>query len=109
MTKISSGRRLLTLVGEYITQIRNTDSKKPLFPNIAGFVKFAGITPEAFALFKGKFPEEYAISLAAFEDAALNSGATATLISMYLRHYGMWEQKSEDEFICDHDIGEDGR
>lgn len=109
MTKIRSGKKLLCLVGDYIASSRSSDSKKPLFPNVAGFAKFAGITPDSFKALQRQFPEEYAISLAAFEDAALNSGATATLVGMYLRHYGMWEAEAEDEFVCDHDITEDGR
>ena len=108
MAKIRSGKRLLELVGDYITETRSADSKKPLFPNIAGFAKFAGITPRAFAELGERFPEEYGIVLAAFEDAALNSGATATLIGMYLRRYGIWSAEEDDGIVCEHDIREDG-
>ena len=51
-----------------------------------------------------RFPDDYLTALAFFEDAAINSGATASLISLYLKEYDCWGQTEEDEVTCDHDI-----
>ena len=108
MAKIGSGKRLLALVDEYIELTAAKDSRKAHFANVAGFSRFAGISVAKFFGLCEKFPEEFPVALAAFEDAALNSGATATLVGMYLKQYGLWQPPAEEEFVCDHDIFEDG-
>jgi len=108
MAKITSGKRLISMVDEYIALCVQKESKKPPFANIAGFARFAGISVDTFVSLGKRFPTEYGIALAAFEDAALNSGTTASLVGMYLKQYGMWMPPADEEFICDHDIYEDG-
>ena len=105
-----SGRKFIQAVGDYVNDCRERSegSKKPIFANVAGFCRFAGISVAEYRAFSKKFPDEYENAAAFFEDAALNSGATATLVGMYLREYGYWGREAEDEVICDHDIFADG-
>lgn len=108
MAQISSGKRLLAKIKAYIDECKNADTKKPIFANVAGFCRFAGISVGEFLGLKRRYPTEFENAGAYFEDAALNSGATASLVGMYLRQYGFWGAPSEEEVICDHDIIEDG-
>ena len=108
VARINSGKRLLAFVNEYVELCKARDSKKPWFANIAGFCAFAGISVDEFTKLQKRFPDDYSTALAAFEDAALNSGATASLIGMYLKQYGMWLPPSDEDFVCDHDMFGDG-
>jgi hypothetical protein len=108
MIRLNSGRRLLTKLREYIDECRDADTKKPIFANVAGFCRFAGISVREFYGLKRLFPAEFEAAGAYFEDAALNSGATASLVGMYLRQYGFWGQPEEEEISCEHDIDTDG-
>ncbi|MDD7301564.1 MAG: hypothetical protein PUG87_06450, partial [Eubacteriales bacterium] len=72
--------------------------------NVAGFCRSVGISVSAFRSLARRFPDDYLTALAFFEDAAINSGATASLISLYLKEYDCWGQTEEDEVTCDHDI-----
>ena len=108
MAQITSGKKLLFKIKTYVDECRNADTKKPIFANVAGFCRFAGISVSEFLCLKRKFPREFESAGAYFEDAALNSGATATLVGMYLREYGFWGAPVEDEVVCDHDMLADG-
>ena len=108
MAQISTGRKLLAKIKAYVDECKNTDTKKPIFANVAGFCRFAGISVNEFLNLKRKFPAEFENAGAYFEDAALNSGATASLVGMYLRQYGFWGEPIEDEVVCDHDMIADG-
>ena len=110
MKKITSGRRLIGLIEAYIEECHaRGEVKKPAFANIAGFCRFAGISVGEFLALRKKYPEEFEKAGAFFEDAALNSGATATLVGMYLREYGFWGRREpEEEIECEHDIYGDG-
>ncbi len=108
MVKITSGRKLLSRIEEYIEECRAADSKKPIFANVAGFCRFAGISVANYHALRSKFPTEFENAGAFFEDAALNSGATATLVGMYLREYGFWGKQAEEEIVCEHDSFGDG-
>lgn len=108
MAKIATGKKLILKIKEYIDECHNADSKKPIFANVAGFCRFAGISVNDFLKLKRQFPTEFENAGAYFEDAALNSNATATLVGMYLRQYGFWGAPVEDEVICDHDMIADG-
>lgn len=106
---ISSGKKLLTSINNYIEDCREkSDGKKPIFANVAGFCRYIGISVGSFMSLKKKYPDDFEIAGAYFEDAALNSGATATLVGLYLRQYGFWGQQAEDETVCDHDLYADG-
>ncbi len=109
--KINSGRKLLSAIDKYLLECseRDADRKKATFANVAGFCRSAGIPVSRFREFEKEFPEEFGIAGAYFEDAALNSGATASLISLYLKQYGIWGDEHEgSELECDHDLYADG-
>ena len=108
MAHIATGKKLIAKIISYVDECKNSDAKKPIFANVAGFCRFAGISVSEFLSFKRKFPREFESAGAYFEDAALNSGATATLVGMYLRQYGFWGAPIEDEVICEHDMIADG-
>ena len=108
MPGITSGKKLISKIRSYIDECKNSDAKKPIFANVAGFCRFAGISVAEFITFRRKYPTEFESAGAYFEDAALNSGATASLVGMYLRQYGFWGSPIEDEVVCDHDMIADG-
>jgi hypothetical protein len=109
MMKISSGKRRLSAIEDYVEDCRvRGDPKKPIFANVAGFCRFAGISVPQFLAFRKRFSSEFEAAGAYFEDAALNSGATATLVGMYLRQYGFWGQATGTEVSCEHDLYSDG-
>ena len=113
---ISSGKKLLAAIDSYLADCsaRDQNSKKQCFPNVAGFCRFAGITVSKFLGFRQKFPSEFGVAGAYFEDAALNSGATASLVSFYLKQYGFWGEPlggadSPGAAVeCEHDLFADG-
>ena len=108
MAKITTGKKLISMIKEYIENCKSPDAKKSVFANVAGFCSFAGISVNEFLKLKIEFPTEFENAGAFFEDAALNSNATATLVGMYLRQYGFWGAPIEDEVVCDHDMIADG-
>jgi hypothetical protein len=86
---------------------------------MAGFCRYLGVGVEQFCLSMKERQEEYDMLCAMFEDEALNSGLSATLISAYLKkHLGYGEKtdtasKSSMELdqiklVFEHDIYEDG-
>lgn len=108
MPKLPGIKALTCKIQAYIDECRSADTKKPVFANIAGFCRWAGIPLADLMAMRRKRPEDFDAIAAYFEDAALNSGVTASLIGMYLRQYGFWQADTEDEFICDHDMIADG-
>ena len=105
---------------EYIARCHEADgSKKDVrFPNMAGFCRYLGMGVESFRLSMKERQEEYGALLALFEDEALNSGLSATLVSAYLkRHLGYGEKAESGASVCEadrvklifeHDIYADG-
>ncbi len=92
---------------EYIDSVLSSERKHP-FPNLAGFCRHIGISANELFSLKKKRPNDFSSVMLELEDAALNSGATASLINLYLRQYGFWKPQSEDDIFCDHDMLEDG-
>ena len=111
---------LAALAREYIEGCATEEGKRGgRFANLAGFCRYLGMGVEQFCLFMKERQEEYDALCAMFEDEALNSGLSATLISAYLkRHLGHGERaeatgKSSMELdqiklVFEHDIYEDG-
>ncbi len=96
---------------EYLDDCRErSDTRKPVFANVAGFCRYAGLSLREWHGLKRRFPAECELACAFFEDAALNSGATATLVGMYLRQYGFWGEPEggEEPLTCEHDAFADG-
>ena len=108
MAKLPSMKRLIGRLEAYIEGCKNTDSKKPVFANVAGFCRYSGISVTDLVSLKRTSPEKFDIIAAYFEDAALNSGVTASLVGMYLRQYGLWAAPPDQEVVCDHDMFADG-
>ncbi len=89
------------------------------FPNMAGFCRYLGMGVEQFCLSMKERQEEYDALCAMFEDEALNSGLSATLISAYLKRHLGYGEKSEAagkssmeldqiKLVFEHDIYKDG-
>ncbi len=88
------------------------------FPNVAGFCRYFGIGRSRYERLSRTYPDEFEKLLAIFEDEALNSFVSASLLTSYLKKrlgYGDAADtpKSEIEtpqfrLIFDHDILGDG-
>ena len=97
---------------------RKSAQKSTIFPNVAGFCRYFGIGAQKYERLSKKYPEEFEKLSAIFEDEALNSEISASLLTAYLKKrlgYGENEktEKSEVEtgqirLIFDHDILSDG-
>ena len=89
------------------------------FPNLAGFCRTLCTGLFWLDPLKSEYPEQYGALCALFEDEALNSSQSATVISAYMKeHLGFGEGKKESEGACmsgdiklifEHDIYEDGQ
>ncbi len=107
MSKMPVGKKLCEKLASYIEECKKSDNKHAL-PNIAGFCRYIGASPDELQALKKTHPDDHAAVMTYLEDAALNSGATASLVNMYLRQYGFWSAPVADEFTCDHDMDADG-
>lgn len=98
---------------------KKRQSVLPRFPNIAGFCRFCGVGQTQIDILRRKFPLEYDALCAIFEDEALNSGLSVSLLSSYMKYrlgYGGDERscdgekngKNETKIVFEHDIFEDG-
>lgn len=116
------------LIEEYLEACKATPSvgtggaKKSdaRFPNIAGFCRYCGVGRSQIEALRRKYPLEYDAICAIFEDEALNSGLSVSLLSSYMKHrlgYGgdeRDEDKSKDDgdatprIVFEHDIFADG-
>ena len=101
------------------SQKKKKSADKPSsFPNIAGFCRYFGIGAQKYERLSKKFPDEFEKLSAIFEDEALNSEMSASVLTAYLKkRLGYSEsdkvEKSEVEtgqlrLIFDHDILSDG-
>ena len=96
------------------------DSKKKksrndcIFPNLAGFCRFIGISTAELETYGKKHPDEYGRALTVLEDEALNCGLSPALVSAYLKKRlgydggKIQESGSQLEIKFEHDIFEDG-
>ena len=113
-------KRLLVLLEDYIKSCRpppEADAKKASgrLANLAGFCRFLGTGLADLEQLRGEFPEEYDRLLAVFEDEALNSCISPTLLSAYVKRrirYSCEEEKpsgrKEVSYRFEHDIFADG-
>ena len=113
-------KRLPELAEKYILACREDKDfgKIGRFPNIAGFCRFFGFSEDALEKIKDEFPESYSALCFIFEDEALNSDISASVLSAYLKKrlgYGEEKEKvnSSLEFnqlklVFEHDIVADG-
>ena len=116
---------LLPLAEQYVrecsTPCEVSQSKKKeatRFPNLAGFCRTLWTGLFWLPALEREYPEQYGALCALFEDEALNSNQSATVISAYMKeHLGFGEGKKERvgscvtgdiKLIFEHDIYEDG-
>ena len=125
VTWLCKNRLLLPLAEQYVKECsRNTEEgekkkEKMRFPNLAGFCRTLGTGVDILEGIEREYPEQYGALLALFEDEALNSSQSATVISAYMKeHLGFGEVKKEVSGACisgdvklifEHDIYEDGK
>lgn len=107
-------------VARYVELCRSemTGKNKSRFPNLAGFCRYLGVGVESFEEAFREYPESYNALCAVFEDEALNSELSPTVITAYLKQrlgYGEKQevkqasyQLPELKLVFDHDIFEDG-
>lgn len=89
---------------------------KQTFPNLAGFCRYLKISIEDFEKLSNKYPSQWGRILTALEDEALNSDASPSLISAYLKKRLNYEGASQSsnksssqmQIFFEHDIFEDG-
>ena len=96
---------------------KNTD-KSVKFPNVAGFCRYFGIGQQKYESLSKKYPEEFEKLSAIFEDEALNSEISASVLTAYMKKrlgYSDTEKSEKSEvdagqirLIFDHDILLDG-
>ena len=94
------------------------DKHAAKFPNVAGFCRYFGIGRGKYERLSKKYPEEFEKLSAVFEDEALNSQISPSLLSTYLKRrlgYGESSETTSTEvdtaqvkLIFDHDIFIDG-
>ena len=124
--KESNGGEITALLNQYLQschaeqnqeQIQNEkkkNHKETVFPNLAGFCRFIGISTSEFESFGKNNPYEYNKILPILEDEALNSGISPALLSAYLKKRlgydgaKIQESSSQLEIKFEHDIFEDG-
>ena len=107
--------------GDASDTVGNAQSKKSApklkFPNVAGFCRFMQVGLREFEELSDAYPEEYEKALSIFEDEALNSDLSSTLLSSYMKKRLFYEKpsaserKSEDgpiKICFEHDIFGDG-
>jgi len=111
---------IIRSVGEYVEFCKNeaAPKNKGRFPNLAGFCRYLGLGVETLEEIFRDRSEEYGVLCAVFEDEALNSELSATLISAYLKQRLGYGEKQETKkascelpevkLVFDHDIFEDG-
>ena len=118
---ICQNKQLSDLAEKYIFSCRETvDSKKNgRFPNLAGFCRFFGFSGEILEKITSDYPDSYSTLCMIFEDEALNSDVSASVLTAYLKkRLGYSEEKegkkaSSLEFdqlklVFEHDIVSDG-
>lgn len=97
------------------TDARSRIKPKARFPNIAGFCRFLGTGISDILIFKSEYPLEYDRLLAIFEDEALNSEVSPTLLSAYMKRRMQYALEDaprsapgEVRYCFEHDIFVDG-
>ena len=89
---------------------------KKKFPNVAGFCRYFHIGDAEYEQLCRKYPTEFERVKLVFEDEALNSEISPTILSAYLKKRLGYEKSSGGEVydgqlkvVFDHDILEDGK
>lgn len=94
---------------------KQKSSQKSVFPNLAGFCRYLGISTGEFEKLTYKYPLQHGRILTVLEDEALNSEMSATLLSAYLKKRIGYDSSQQNpcreegiQISFEHDIFEDG-
>ncbi len=95
---------------------RSAKKAKRRFPNAAGFCRYCKIGEGEYECLAEKYPLEFERIQAVFEDEALNSEVSPTVLSAYMKKWVGYEKSPKTQvcdgqlkIIFDHDIMEDGK
>ena len=111
---------IVAAVGEYIEHCRGEllGKAKTRFPNLAGFCRYLGVSVQSLEEAFRSYPDSYGVLCAVFEDEALNSELSPTVVTAYLKQrlgYGEKQEQTKSscelpqlKLVFDHDIFEDG-
>lgn len=114
---------LLDKIEEYTRSCRERDTdetaikvkRRMVFPNVAGFCRFVETGISDFYSLKDKYPLEYDKLLAIFEDEALNSDISSSLLSSYMKKRMLYSfdegdsiNKGDIAYCFEHDVYADG-
>lgn len=95
---------------------RSAKKGKRRFPNAAGFCRYCKIGEGEYDSLAEKYPLEFERIQAVFEDEALNSEVSPTLLTAYMKKWIGYEKSPKTQvrdgqlkIIFDHDIMEDGK
>lgn len=114
---------IVAIFDDYLIRCRNeiADGKRKnagRIPNVAGFCRFTHSTLSDFERLRQTRPEVHGALCAAFEDEALNSEMSPSILSVYLKLRLGYSGESEEvsrvtdtgqlRLIFDHDAFEDG-
>ena len=112
---------VIAATAEYIEQCRGEAvgaKSRGRFPNLAGFCRHLGLGIDEFRERFADHPDVYGALCAVFEDEALNSELSPTVITAYLKQRLEYGEKTEPKraacelpevkLVFDHDIFEDG-
>ncbi len=95
---------------------RSAKKGKRRFPNAAGFCRYCKIGEGEYDSLAEKYPLEFERIQAVFEDEALNSEVSPTLLNAYMKKWIGYEKSPKTQvcdgqlkIIFDHDIMEDGK
>ena len=112
---------LISLAEQYIKKCKSQSKSikgGERFPNLAGFARTLNVGVSALKELECRWPEQYSLMLALFEDEALNSDKSAALLNAYMKeHFGFGEKKEGDailpvgdvKVVFEHDLAEDGK
>ncbi len=114
---------LMESVSEYLTSCRSESAEQSpskgksgaqRFPNLAGFCRHVGAGMSELRSLRARFPHEYDRLLAIFEDEALNSALSPTLLSAYMKKRLLYSEEESEAtgkevvWCFEHDIIADG-
>ena len=127
MKRICAKGELISRAEEYVKSCKSTEGSNDgmrarqksveRFPNIAGFARTLGVSVATLKKVESKWPELYGAMLALFEDEALNSDRSATILNTYIKERLNFGEKKEGgatlpvgdvQLVFEHDIEEDG-
>lgn len=95
---------------------RSSKKGKRRFPNVAGFCRYCRVGEGEYDSLAEKYPLDFERIKAVFEDEALNSEISPTILTAYMKKWIGYEKNQKTQvcdgqlkIIFDHDIMEDGK